>query len=388
MSESEYTLSDHSSVAQSSSKRDDPFAILSLPYGTRPDPDEYLRSAMAWHFGTATGSPFWLARAATLGFDPISEIRSYTDLARFPNLTDELRDVPLGDLIPRGYGTRPDIISVVESGGTTGAPKSLPLFSDFATVMADRESAVLRRHGLSPDRGWLAVVPSGPHGGYEQCKRTARVFGTHVFGVDFDPRWVKKQIGVGRIAESEDYVEHILDQAAMILQRQRIGLLRTTPPLLARMTRRDDLVNAIRDSVDYIHWGGASMDLDTRYLLQNEVFPQASIVGAYGTTMALGSGGVERPDSSDPDLCVFDPGPSPQTVIKIVDPDSGRTVRSGERGQIVVDFVTRGLFIPNNLERDEATRIEPADKDQLGDSFANVSPLREFAGVEVVEGVY
>ena len=54
----------------------------------------------------------------------------------------------------------------------------------------------------------------------------------------------------------------------------------------------------------------------------------------------------------------------------------------------VVDFVTRGLFIPNNLERDEATRIEPADKDQLGDSFANVSPLREFAGVEVVEGVY
>jgi len=93
MSESEYTLSDHSSVEQRSSKRDDPFAILSLPYGTRPDPDEYLRSAMAWHFGTDTGSPFWLARAATLGFDPISEIRSYTDLARFPNLTDELRDV-------------------------------------------------------------------------------------------------------------------------------------------------------------------------------------------------------------------------------------------------------------------------------------------------------
>jgi len=104
--------------------------------------------------------------------------------------------------------------------------------------------------------------------------------------------------------------------------------------------------------------------------------------------MALGSGGLERPDAGDPDLCVFDPGPSPQTVIKIVDPDSGRVVRFGERGQIVVDFVTRGLFIPNNLERDEAARIEPADKDQLGDSFANVSPLQKFAGVAVVEGVY
>ncbi|MEV6904639.1 AMP-binding protein [Amycolatopsis sp. NPDC051372] len=366
----------------------DPFAVLSLPFGVRPDPDEFIQAAMRWHFGEDTGSRFWLSRAASLGFDPISDITTFPDLARFPNVTDELRDVPLEDLIPQGYGHRADVVSIVESGGTTGAPKSLPLVADFTVRMAEREAAALRSRGVGAGKGWLAVVPSGPHGGYEQSKRTARMFGSYVFGVDFDPRWVKKQITAGRTREADEYVDHILDQAAMILTRQRVNLLRTTPPLLARIARHDDLVQIIQKNVEYIHWGGASMDPDTRDFLRTAVFPGIAIVGAYGTTMALGSGGIERPGLSDDDPCIFDPGPNPHTSVRVVDPETGARVEFGGRGRIAIDFVTRGLFVPNNLERDEATRTPALDADQIGDSFADVAPVAEFGGTAVVEGVY
>src|SRR5690242_17601494 len=97
--------------------------ILELPHDQRPDPQEFLRAAMRWHFSPETGSPFWLRQADSLGFDPLTDVRTFADLARFPNLANSLRDVPARDLIPRGYGPNPDIVGVYDSGGTTGAPK-------------------------------------------------------------------------------------------------------------------------------------------------------------------------------------------------------------------------------------------------------------------------
>ena len=32
--------------------------ILDLPIGARPDPDEFVRAAMEWHFNPETGSVF------------------------------------------------------------------------------------------------------------------------------------------------------------------------------------------------------------------------------------------------------------------------------------------------------------------------------------------
>ena len=97
------------------------FSLLDVPRdGPPPDPEAYLRSAIAWHFGADTGSPFWLRAAQDLGFDPLSEVQTFADLRRFPNLVDELRRVPVDDLIPRGYGSPPPIPRIFESGGTTG----------------------------------------------------------------------------------------------------------------------------------------------------------------------------------------------------------------------------------------------------------------------------
>ncbi|MDX6484907.1 MAG: hypothetical protein QOF43_60 [Gaiellaceae bacterium] len=66
-----------------------------------PDPDAFIRAVMDWHFSPTTGSPYWLARAKSLGFDPRADIKSFEDLTLFPNVINELRDVRAADLIPR-----------------------------------------------------------------------------------------------------------------------------------------------------------------------------------------------------------------------------------------------------------------------------------------------
>lgn len=362
-------------------------AALDLPQGVMPDPDGFVQAAMAWHFDPQTGSPFWLRRAETLSFDPRLDVKSFEDLTLFPNVTDELREVPVKDLIPLGFGPAPEVISIIESGGTTGPPKRLPLLREFADRMVANDAEGLRAIGLSAEQNWLMLLPSGPHGALEQGRRTARALGALVFAVDMDPRWVKKQIAAGRQDVADEYAEHIVDQAAFVLRGQNVSFLRATAPLLARIARRDDLVELIRVQVTHISWGGASMDADSRYLYRTEIFPRARLAGGYGTTMALGTGGTERPGLSHDDPCIFDPAMPPYTTFRVIDPHTGDLAEYGERGQVVVNHVSKSFLLPNNNERDTALRIEPV-AEQIGDSIADIYPLAEFGGAKVIEGVY
>jgi hypothetical protein len=93
--------------------------VPDVDFDVQTNPDQFIRAAMNWHFSPATGSPYWLERAGSLGFDPRVEGRGFEDLALFPNVADDLRDVRAEDLIPRGYGPAPDVVGVFESGGTT-----------------------------------------------------------------------------------------------------------------------------------------------------------------------------------------------------------------------------------------------------------------------------
>jgi len=88
-------------------------------------------------------------------------------------------------------------------------------------------------------------------------------------------------------------------------------------------------------------------------------------------------GGInERVGLPDEDPCVFDP-PAPFITFRVVDPDSGRPVGYGERGQVVMHHLSKNMLLPNNLERDLATRIPPPSG-QVGDSVADVSPVVRF----------
>ncbi|MEV7738314.1 phenazine antibiotic biosynthesis protein [Streptomyces sp. NPDC088921] len=362
-------------------------SALDIPFDLdrQPDADAFVRAAMEWHFDPETGSPFWLRRAGTLDFDPRADVKSHDDLALFPNVAAELRTVPVADLVPRGLGRRPAVAGVFESGGTTGPPKRVWCDEDWLRRVTRWSNANLDAHGFPREREWLGLTPSGPHFVGRLFEESARTHGSIGHRIDLDPRWVKKLIASGKRDASDAYAEHLVDQAAEVLRTQDIGVLTITPPLLERLARREDLVDLVNRKVRAIRWGGTQMDAESRHLYRTEVFPDTVLYGHYGNTMVLGIAG-ERPGLGDDDPCVFDTY-SPYITFSVIDPATGRPVAYGERGRVVMNHVSRTLLLPNNLERDLATRVA-APEGRTGDSVADIAPVTEFEEETVIEGVY
>jgi hypothetical protein len=185
-------------------------------------------------------------------------------------------------------------------------------------------------------------------------------------------------LGEGRREEAERYTEHLVDQAALVLRHQPIEVLVVTPASAgtdshARRARRTDRQERACHPV-----GAALISIPTRgSLLRTELFPSTGIYGMYGNTMILG-GGMERPEAGNESLCEFDAF-SPYTTFSVVDPGTLADVAEGERGQVVMHHVSKSLLLPNNLERDLATRIA-APPGALGVSVADVAPVPEFPG--------
>jgi phenylacetate-coenzyme A ligase PaaK-like adenylate-forming protein len=357
------------------------FSLLDVPRETPPkDADAYLRTAIAWHFGADTGSAFWLRAANDLDFDPLTAIRTYSDLSQFPNLVDELRSVPVEDLVPRGYGTPAPIPRVYESGGTTGAPKRTAQLPDWVEQVTRWQVEDFTAGGFVPGRGLLCLMPSGPHGVGHFDREVAERLGATFHAIDLDPRWVKKLAAREATAEVAAYVDHVVDQARFILETQSVANLHATPPLLEALARDDALVDLVNEKIQYVLLSGAHVDLDT-YDVLRDVFPEAAIATVFGSTMILSQAATRMLDAP-----VFDPR-SPYVVFWVVDPATGQQVPYGERGQVVMNHVSKGMFIPNNVERDTAVRVR-GPEGSVGDSVTEVAPVAVFGGERVIEGVY
>ncbi len=52
-----------------------------------------------------------------------------------------------------------------------------------------------------------------------------------------------------------------------------------------------------------------------------------------------------------------------------------------------MNHISKGMFIPNNLERDSAIRLR-GHEGQIGDSVSDIAPVATFEGEAVIEGVY
>ncbi|AGB20692.1 hypothetical protein Mycsm_00234 [Mycobacterium sp. JS623] len=358
------------------------YSLLDVPRQARPeDPEAYLRTAIAWHFGADTGSPFWLRLAATLDFDPLTDVRTFADLRRFPNLVDELRNVPVEDLIPRGYGAPAPIPRIFESGGTTGAPKRTAQLPDWVEQVTRWQVEDFTAGGFVPGRGLLCLMPSGPHGVGHFDRVVAERLGSTFHPIDLDPRWVKKLAARNATAEMAAYVDHVLEQARHVLETQDVVNLHATPPLVEAITRDLGLVEMVNSKIRYLLLSGAHVDIDTLDLLR-QIFPEATIAMAFGSTMVLSQAATRV----EGDAIVFDPR-SPYVFFWVIDPDTGTEVPYGERGQVVMNHISKGMFIPNNLERDTAIRL-PCPDGYIGDSVSEVAPIAVFDGEPVIEGVY
>jgi hypothetical protein len=358
------------------------YSLLEVPRGSPPeDLETFLRTALAWHFGADTGSLFWLRMAATLDFDPLTDVRTFADLRRFPNLVDELRNVPVEDLVPRGYGAPAPIPRIFESGGTTGAPKRTAQLPDWVEQVTRWQVEDFTAGGFVSGRGLLCLMPSGPHGVGHFDRVVAERLGSTFHPIDLDPRWVKKLAARDATAEMAAYIDHVLEQARYVLETQDVVNLHAAPPLVEAIARNDGLVDLVNGKIRYLLLSGAHVDMDTLDLLRG-IFPETAIAMAFGSTMVLSQAATRM----EGDAIVFDPR-SPYVFFWVIDPGTGAEVPYGERGQVVMNHISKGMFIPNNLERDTAIRMRGPDG-HIGDSVSEVAPIAVFDGEPVIEGVY
>ncbi|MGE0703789.1 MAG: hypothetical protein AB7P22_07630 [Vicinamibacterales bacterium] len=348
--------------------------------------DAHVRETVAWHFDPATGCPFWLDFASTLGWDPRKEITSFADLARFPPFEDEwLRGGPVQRWVPKGLAGKP--IYVFETGGTTGIPKTRIAVNDFRT---DYElfSETLPEESFPKGSNWLMLGPSGPRRLRLAVEHLAQYRGGISFCVDLDPRWVIKLIKKGWTEHLEAYKEHVIDQAVTILGAGHdIRCMFTTPKLLEALALKlDSMGTSIRKAgITGIFSGGTEFTPQWNRFAHEELLDGAYMTPTYGNTlMGLAASAPSGPHNN---YKITYYAPQPRAVAEVVDfDDATRIVDYGQTGRVRLTTLTREFFVPGFLERDEGER-EPPYSAYPWDGVSGVRPYRGFAAATTV-GVY
>ena len=348
--------------------------------------DEHVRDTIEWHFNPQTGSPFWLEKAAELDWDPRAEVRSFEDIKRFPLFEDEwLRGGPVRKWLPRGLEGQP--LFSFETGGTTGVPKSRLVVEDHR-LDYEMFSKTLPDEHFPRGSNWLMLGPSGPRRLRLAVEHLCQHRGGICFCVDLDPRWVVKLIKRGWMDQVEAYKKHVIDQALTILSAgHEIRCLFTTPKLLEslclELERRGS--SLAEQGVRGIFSGGTEFTPQWTRFAMEELIPGVYMTPTYGNTL-MGLA-CSRPVTPDDDYTIAYYAPQPRAVIEVVDPDDPkRVVDYGETGRVRLTTLTRELFVPGFLERDEGERERPCDQ-YPWDGISGVRPFAKLAASTTV-GVY
>jgi hypothetical protein len=344
--------------------------VSALAGGTTCALDARVVEIVAEHFDPRWGSPWWIARAAELGFDPLRELRGVADLERLPPVPfAALASLPVETFVPRcHHGARSSWV-LSETGGTTGAPaRTVFLPDEFEAAFVAPFVAAAARMRFPRERGWLYLGPSGPHVIGKAARACARALGAmEPFSVDLDPRWVRKLPG-DSLARRR-YTEHVIGQALAILASQEIGVLFATPPLLAALG--EQLERGVREQIAGVHLGGMAAD-DEFWKRLSEWFPHAVALAGYGNSLAgvcpqlapTGPGGPEYFAHGD------------RLVLEVMGSDAAG------RGRVRFSRIDRGALLPGMLERDEAGRAARGDRREDGFHAAGIRdprPPREAA---------
>ncbi len=344
--------------------------------------DAHVREIIAWHFSPDTGCPFWLDWARRASWDPRREVATFADLvARFPHFEDEwLRDLQPEVWVPAKYKGRP--YNVFETGGTTGMPKQRIGWEDYKTDYEEFSGKISDEH-FPRGAAWLMVGPTGPRRLRLAIEPLANFRGSPCYFVDLDPRWVKKVIARKEFNQARAYMDHVVEQAVTILKHRKIAGLFTTPKLLEALGEKLNLAEA---GIRGVFCGGTTMNPQTvRFLIEEVLGEKVGFYPTYGNTlMGLAASVPLRPEDK---FSVTYYAPQPRAVLRVVDPaHSDQTVPCDQWGRVELTTLTRELFMPRFLERDEAIRRPPREPY----AWDGVGEVRPFGSMEktIVEGVY
>jgi phenylacetate-coenzyme A ligase PaaK-like adenylate-forming protein len=349
--------------------------------------DAHTVETVAWHFHESTGCPFWLEKKRELKFDPLTEIKSYDDLKKFPAFEDEwLRGGPVRRWVPKGLADKP--VYVFETGGTTGIPKSRIAIDDFRTDYSNFSDTLPDKY-FPKGSNWLMLGPSGPRRLRLAVEHLAQHRGGICFCIDLDPRWVIKLIKKGWMEHLEAYKKHCIDQAITILGAGHdVKCMFGTPKLIEALclALEEKGTSLAEQGITGIFSGGTEFTPQfTRFaceeLLENKVY----MTPTYGNTL-MGLA-CSKPIGPDDGFKISYYAPQPRAVIQVVNPKNyDELVPYGGTGRVLLTTLTREFFVPRFPERDEGEREPPFEK-YPWDGVSGVRPFAELAGSTVV-GVY
>ena len=349
--------------------------------------DAQVREVVQWHFSPDTGTPFWLDKAKSFSFNPLTDVKCFADLKLFGHFEDEwLRGGPVRRWVPKGMADRPWY--VFETGGTTGIPKSRVVCDDFR-IDYEQFSHTLPDQFFPKGSNWLMLGPSGPRRLRLAVEHMARYRGGISFCVDLDPRWVIKVIKKGWMEHLRAYQDHVIDQAMTILSAgHEIKCMFTTPKLLDSLVKRlEDKGSSLeKEGITGIFCGGTEMTSQwIRFTIEEYLGGSTYIAPTYGNTlMGLAASVPLRPEDK---FSITYYAPQPRAVLRVVNPQqTSQLVGCGEWGRVELTTMTKEFFMPRFLERDEAIRRAP----RAPYSWDGVAEVRPFGAMEknIVEGVY
>ena len=349
--------------------------------------DAHVEEIVHWHFHPNTGCPFWLEKAKELKFDPLKEVKCFEDLKKFPLFEDDwLRGGPVRRWVPQPYQNKP--IYVFETGGTTGVPKSRVVIEDH-WIDYELFSETLPEEYFPKGANWLMLGPSGPRRLRLAVEHLAQYRGGICFCIDLDPRWVIKLIKKGWMEHLEEYKRHCIDQALTILDAgHEIRCMFATPKLLEALALAlEERGSSIPDvGITGIFSGGTEFTPQwTRFCIEELLDHRTYITPTYGNTL-MGLA-CSKPVTKEEGYKITYYAPQPRAVIEVVNPDDHlEVVPYGQTGRVKLYTLTKELFIPGFLERDEGEREPPYERFPW-DGISGVRPFSRLRQTTVV-GVY
>lgn len=349
--------------------------------------DQRTVETVRLHFDPELGAPFWIEKAKTYDFNPLTDVNCFEDLRKFPLFEDDwLRGGPVRRFLPQKWWDQPTF--VFETGGTTGIPKSRCVVNDFR-IDYEMFSETLPDESFPRGANWLMLGPSGPRRLRLAVEHLCQFRGGISFCVDLDPRWVVKLLKKGKIDEAKDYSAHVIDQAMTILSAgHEIQCMFTTPKLLEALALRlmDEGSSIEEAGFKGIFCGGTEFTQQWYRFAREELLgPNVYITPTYGNTlMGLACG---KPFTPEDNFKITYYAPQPRAAVEVVNfDDHTQVVDYGQTGRVKLYTLTDELFIPGFLERDEGERELPHEK-YPWDGVSGVRPYHVFAKTTTV-GVY
>ena len=354
--------------------------------------DEHTVKTVHWHFSDETGCPFWLEKKRELKFDPLTEVKCFEDLKKFPLFEDDwLRGGPVSRWIPKGHAGKPAY--VFETGGTTGVPKSRVVINDH-WIDYEIFSDTLPDQYFPKGANWLMLGPSGPRRLRLAVEHLAQHRDGICFCIDLDPRWVVKLIKKGWMEHLEEYKKHCLDQAVTILTAGHdVKCMFATPKLLEGLGEAlEERGTSLPEvGITGIFSGGTEFTPQwTRFCVEEMLGGPPEESGVYmtptygNTLMGLA---CSKPITAADGYKISYYAPQPRAVTEVVSfNDYDVPVEYGETGRVKLYTLTDEFFVPGFMERDEGEREMPFET-YPWDGVSGVRPFHELATATTV-GVY